>query len=134
MKEISRRKVLVRLRDIICPEGDQVFDHMTLDTQLAGEVSFTSDRGEAKEAFLVVELTGVMVPVIVPKEKVVELDRSFGEEKKDKDREDESEKTGSYRLMFDGRSVEDFGLDRGESNAKEERLRPEQDHKREQIA
>jgi hypothetical protein len=39
---------------------------MSEDTELQGQITLLSDQGEAKAAFAVVEVQGVLVPLIVP--------------------------------------------------------------------
>jgi len=39
---------------------------MTADTELQGQITLLSDQGEVRSAFAVVEVQGILLPLIVP--------------------------------------------------------------------
>lgn len=59
-------KVQFRLGDIHLPEVAEVLNRMTEDTELQGSITLLSDAGEERAAFAVVEVKGVLMPIIVP--------------------------------------------------------------------
>ncbi len=60
------QRVRFRLGDIHLPALSEVMARMSEDTELQGQITLLSDQGEAKAAFAVVEVQGVLVPLIVP--------------------------------------------------------------------
>ena len=59
-------KVQFRLGDIHLPSVSEVLNRMTEDTELQGSITLLSDAGEQRAAFAVVEVNGVLMPIIVP--------------------------------------------------------------------
>ena len=59
-------RVNFRLGDIHLPDLAEVIARMTEDTELQGTVSLMSDQGGHKAAFAVIEVKGILMPLIVP--------------------------------------------------------------------
>ena len=59
-------RVQFRLGDVYLPDIAEVLNRMTEDTELQGSVTLLSDAGEERAAFAVVEVKGVLMPIIVP--------------------------------------------------------------------
>ena len=59
-------RVVFRLGDIHLPDLAEVIAKMTEDTELHGTVSLLSDQGEHRAAFAVIEVKGILMPLIVP--------------------------------------------------------------------
>jgi hypothetical protein len=57
-----------RLADVICPEQRQAVQQVTPELEVEGEVVFFSDHGEHKNRFAIVEVQGILSPLIVPVE------------------------------------------------------------------
>jgi len=62
------QKVLFRLRDVHCPDQEQVLQRINSQLLLTGEVMLISDGSEHGTDFAVVQAEGVMCPLIVPVE------------------------------------------------------------------
>ncbi len=60
------QKVRFKLKDIHLPSVKDVLHRMTPETELQGCISLLSDEGAAKSAYAVVEVKGILMPVIVP--------------------------------------------------------------------
>jgi|GEM_PF-1109237 len=60
------QKVQFRLGDIHLPDIQEVLARMTEDTELQGQITLLSDAGDQKAAFAVIEVRGVLMPIIVP--------------------------------------------------------------------
>ncbi len=65
------QKVQFRLGDIHLPELTEVLNRMTEDTELQGHITLLSDAGDKQAAFAVVEVKGVLLPIIVPASAVI---------------------------------------------------------------
>ncbi len=63
-----RRRYRFRLSDVICPDRGQVQQQITANLQVSGEVMFMSDKGEEADRFAIVEVEGILSPLIVPVE------------------------------------------------------------------
>ena len=59
-------RVSFRLGDIHLPDLAEVVARMTEDTELHGTVSLLSDQGGHRAAFAVIEVKGILMPLIVP--------------------------------------------------------------------
>lgn len=59
-------RVVFRLGDIHLPDLAEIIAKMTEDTELTGTVSLLSDQGEHRAAFAVIEVKGILMPLIVP--------------------------------------------------------------------
>lgn len=59
-------RVSFQLGAVVCPEMDRVIGQVGLDLEVTGEVVFFSDGGGRQEAFAIVEVPGLVAPVIVP--------------------------------------------------------------------
>lgn len=55
-----------KLGDVHLPDVAEVLARMTEDTELQGTVSLLSDQGQHRAAFAVVEVKGILMPLIVP--------------------------------------------------------------------
>ena len=64
------QKVQFRLGDVHLPAVQEILSRMTLDTELRGSITLLSDHGDKKTAFVVVEVKGILMPIIVPAEAV----------------------------------------------------------------
>ena len=60
------QKVKFKLRDVHLPSIQDVLDRMTPDTELQGCITLLSDEGRNKAAYAVVEVKGILMPIIVP--------------------------------------------------------------------
>ena len=60
------QKVQFKLSDIHLPAIEEVFNRMTEDTELQGTITLLSDQGDQKTAFAVIEVKGILMPIIVP--------------------------------------------------------------------
>ncbi len=58
--------VKFQLEDVISPELIFVLKNITRQLEMTGKVLFLSDSGQKKKHFAVVEVDGVMAPVVVP--------------------------------------------------------------------
>ena len=58
--------VKFKLGDIHLPDLAEVMARMTGETELHGLITLLSDHGDQRSAFVVVEVQGVMMPLIVP--------------------------------------------------------------------
>ena len=59
-------RVRFKLAEVVCPEPQQLIDKLTENLEVTGKVVFLSDSGERKDEFAVVEVNGVMCPLIIP--------------------------------------------------------------------
>jgi hypothetical protein len=58
--------VRFRLKDVVCPESEQILRNMTGRLEVIGKVLYLSDSGELLNHYAVVEVNGLMTPLIVP--------------------------------------------------------------------
>jgi|WetSurMetagenome_2_1015567.scaffolds.fasta_scaffold624502_1 hypothetical protein len=63
----TRKEVAFRLEDVFCPDQDVVLSHLEGGLEVIGKVSFFSDNGTDKEGFAIVDVPGLLVPVVVPR-------------------------------------------------------------------
>lgn len=81
MNAIERgRQYSFRLRDVICPDREQTMSQITPELEVTGRVVFLSDHGSEPERFAVLEVTGLMSPLVVPVEM---LQLAVGEQRQD---------------------------------------------------
>ena len=62
------------LTDVFCPDLDQIREKITDSLEVTGRVIFLSDAGERPDHFAVVEVDGIMSPLIVPVDQI----KAFG--------------------------------------------------------
>jgi hypothetical protein len=60
------QKVRFKLRDVHLPTIEDVLNRMTSETELQGSITLLSNKGPKKDSYAVVEVKGVLTPVIVP--------------------------------------------------------------------
>ena len=60
------QKVKFKLKDVHLPSIQDVLNRMTPDTELKGNITLLSDQGTNKSAYAVVEVRGILMPIIVP--------------------------------------------------------------------
>ena len=60
------QKVRFKLRDVHLPTVEDVLNRMTSETELQGSITLLSNEGAKKGSYAVVEVKGVLTPVIVP--------------------------------------------------------------------
>ncbi len=66
MKLQSGQKISFKLGDVHMPQVGELIARMTGEVELHGEITLLSDSGQQRAAFAVVQVPGVMVPLIVP--------------------------------------------------------------------
>ena len=66
-------KVAFKLADVIFPERETIFANITEEIEITGKISFISDGGNGKKEFAIVDVPGITMPVIVPKDKIQNL-------------------------------------------------------------
>jgi len=76
---ISGAHVRFRLKNVVCPNSQRVVENVTDDLELNGTVVFLSDAGEKKDHYAIVEVNGIVSPLIVPTKRV-ELCRTDSKE------------------------------------------------------
>lgn len=54
------------LESVVCPDFTQIVDKITRCLEISGRIIFLSDAGEKADHFAVVQVDGVMSPLIVP--------------------------------------------------------------------
>jgi len=60
------RRCRFRLADVVCPERRQALMQITADLEVSGEIAFLSDQGEQPDGFAIIDVEGVLSPLIVP--------------------------------------------------------------------
>ena len=68
--ELKGRWVQFAIRDIYFPSTEAVLDELHGDDELSGQIVDTSDRGGEAAGFLVVQVSGVEAPIVIPIERV----------------------------------------------------------------
>ncbi len=71
----SGARVRFRLASVVCPDTESVLEKITEGLALEGRVLYLSDSGDEKDHYAVVEVPGIMVPVIVPIAKLNVVDQ-----------------------------------------------------------
>lgn len=66
----TRRLCSFRLGDVLCPEPRQVLVQLTPELEVSGEVVFMSDQGQQPDRFAIVNVEGILSPLIVPTERL----------------------------------------------------------------
>jgi len=59
-------RVSFRLGEVVCPDLEQMLTQLTPELELSGEVIFFSDYGKNKDHFAIVDVCGLLTPLIVP--------------------------------------------------------------------
>ena len=62
----SGAKVSFRLGEAVCPDLQQLLAQMTSNLEVSGKVVFFSDYGEKRNPFAIVDVAGLLTPLIVP--------------------------------------------------------------------
>lgn len=62
----SGDRVAFKLREAICPDWQQILTQLTPDVELTGRVVFFSDSGANEKHFAIVDVRGLLSPIIVP--------------------------------------------------------------------
>lgn len=62
--------VMFRLSSAVCPETEQIREKITSNLEVRGRVVFLSDGGNRKGHYAVVEVGGIVSPMVVPVELV----------------------------------------------------------------
>jgi len=55
-----------RLSDVYAPGLSDLFNQITPELELQGRISFLSDGGDEQNSYAVVEVPGILMPLIVP--------------------------------------------------------------------
>jgi hypothetical protein len=55
-----------RLADVYAPGLSDLFNQITPELELQGRISFLSDGGDEQNSYAVVEVPGILMPLIVP--------------------------------------------------------------------
>ena len=66
----SGSTVRFKLVNVVCPEPDQIYTKVTNRLELTGRVVSLSDGGEQRNHYAIVQVGGIMSPLIVPVEQV----------------------------------------------------------------
>lgn len=59
-------RVSFKLGEVVCPDLEQMLTQLTPELELSGEVVFFSDYGKSKNHFAIVDVRGLLTPLIVP--------------------------------------------------------------------
>ena len=59
-------QVRFRLKDVVCPETELILQNLTGRLEVTGKVLYLSDSGTLLNHFAVVEVNGLMTPVVIP--------------------------------------------------------------------
>ena len=62
--------VRFKLANVVCPETEVIVEKITDQLEVRGRIVFLSDAGERDDHFAIVEVQGIMSPLIVPVEQV----------------------------------------------------------------
>lgn len=62
----SGQRVRFRIGDIHLPDASEVLARISDEFEVQGLVTLLSDHGEKRSAFAVVEVKGILMPIIVP--------------------------------------------------------------------
>jgi len=58
--------VRLRLNSVVCPDAEQINEKITNNLEVTGRVLFLSDAGKHKGHYAVVEVGGIISPLVVP--------------------------------------------------------------------
>jgi hypothetical protein len=65
-ESLTGKRCRFRLRDVICPDRQQILSQITPEMEISGEVAFLSDHGQDQNYFAIVTVAGLASPLIVP--------------------------------------------------------------------
>ena len=68
-------RVRFKLADVVCPDTEQVLAKLIDSLEVSGKVVFLSDSGDEKSRFAIVEVNGIMCPLIVPVDEIGVFDQ-----------------------------------------------------------
>lgn len=63
-------QVRFKLADVACPDAEQVIDKLIDSLEVTGKVVFLSDSGDDTARFAIIEVNGIMCPLIVPVDEI----------------------------------------------------------------
>lgn len=66
----NRAEVTFKLDDVLCPEQNVIMAHLGSGVEVVGRVQFLSDGGSRKKEFAIVEVPGISVPLVVPRDRL----------------------------------------------------------------
>ena len=69
----SQKQVSFKLADAIFPERETIFANITSEIEIVGKMSFVSDGGNGEKEFAIIDVPGISMPIIVPKNKIKNL-------------------------------------------------------------
>lgn len=69
--ELTGKQVRFRIRDVYVPEPAQILEDLHGQDLLCGRIIDISDRGERQRSYAVVQVEGLVRPVVVPMAKVI---------------------------------------------------------------
>jgi len=72
-------RVSFKLAEVVCPERQRVASQIGPDLEIIGEIVFISDGEGRQDEFAIIEVAGLLTPVIVP---MSDLTWSVGETEK----------------------------------------------------
>ncbi|MBN1437696.1 MAG: hypothetical protein JW936_11540 [Sedimentisphaerales bacterium] len=78
---LSGSQVRFRLASAACPDAKAIVDKITDQLDVTGKVLYLSDSGDQKSHFAIVDVPGIMSPVVVPVDRVQLCHESAGEVK-----------------------------------------------------
>ncbi len=64
------------LSEVICPAPDELYKQIGSGLEIEGQVVFLSDYGKLRGHFVIVQVKGIHVPLIVPVENLQLIERS----------------------------------------------------------
>ena len=59
-------KVRFQLSNAVCPEKEDILESITEELKVSGEVLYLSDSGTNRGQYAIVDVAGIMAPIIVP--------------------------------------------------------------------
>jgi hypothetical protein len=62
--------VSFKLTNVVCPDLKSIVEKITTGLELTGRVVFLSDAGEKRDHFAIIEVEGIMSPLIVPADEI----------------------------------------------------------------
>lgn len=71
---LTNKKVIVRVKDIECPDAEIVLANLTADAELVGHIRFLSDGSQRSDEFAIVEASGLQAPLVVRIERLRAVD------------------------------------------------------------
>jgi hypothetical protein len=66
VKRANGQRVRLSLEDVHLPDADAVVSRITGELEVEGEITLLSDSGAQSAAYAVVQVPGILVPLIVP--------------------------------------------------------------------